>query len=74
MKVGKIPVAAIVLLVFCITRFVLAHFYPGQYNLESPFVEGCFFGAGLVYFLYYLNIWYTAWVNNKKSAKKITTI
>jgi hypothetical protein len=49
MKVGKIPVAVIVLLVICLTCFILQRIYPGQYKFDSPFFEGAFFGAALVY-------------------------
>jgi len=66
MKVGKIPVASIVLLVICLTCFILQRIYPGQYKFDSPFFGGAFFGAALVYLLYYMNIWITAYTNNKK--------
>ena len=70
MKVGKIPVASIVLLVICLTCFILQRIYPGQYKFDSPFIEGAFFGAGVVYLLYYINIWITAYTNNKKEVKQ----
>lgn len=65
MKVGKIPVAAIMLLLIVIVRIAMNRIYPGQYTSESPFVTGMFFGAALVYILYYVNIYYTAWMNSK---------
>jgi len=66
MKVGKIPVASIIVLVLALTSFILQRIYPGQYYFDSPFFEGAFFGAALVYLLYYMNIWITAYTNNKK--------
>jgi len=69
MKVGKIPVASIILLVLALSSFILQRVYPGQYNINSPFFEGAFFGAALVYLLYYLNIWITAYTNNRKEAE-----
>ncbi|WP_158996172.1 hypothetical protein [Mucilaginibacter sp. L196] len=69
MKVGKIPVASIVLIVIALVRITMNRFYPGQYTSESPFVTGMFFGAALIYLLYYVNIYYTAWVNSKSENK-----
>jgi hypothetical protein len=59
MKVGKVPVATIVLLVLVLTSLLLNHFYSGEYGFDSPFIQGGFFGAILVYLLYYINIWVT---------------
>jgi 1-acyl-sn-glycerol-3-phosphate acyltransferase len=66
MKVGKVPVAAIIVIVIVLTSLVLNKIYPSQYGFESPFVRGAFFGAILVYFLYYLNIWVSASANIRK--------
>ena len=66
MKVGKVPVASIILGVIILTSLVLNNIYPSQYGFESPFIRGAFFGAILVYFLYYLNIWVSARANNRK--------
>ncbi len=57
MKVGKIPVAAIILIGVALTSFILNKIYPGEYGYESPFIRGMFFGALMVYGLYYVNIW-----------------
>jgi hypothetical protein len=70
MKVGKIPVAAIILGVIALVRITMNRFYPGQYTSESPFVTGMFFGAALVYLLYYVNIYYTAWMNSKSHSNR----
>lgn len=69
MKIGKFPVASIILLVLALTSFVMKRFYPGEYAIDSQFMDGAFFGAGLVLILYYVNIYYTAWSNNKSEDK-----
>lgn len=74
MKVGKLPVAPIVLIVLGLTSFILQHVYPGEYKFDSPFISGAFFGAILVYFLYYVNIWITAHNDNKKETKQDSAV
>lgn len=74
MKVGKLPVAPIILIVLGLTSFILQRVYPGEYKFDSPFISGAFFGAILVYFLYYLNIWVTASANNKKEAEEDSVV
>lgn len=69
MKVGKIPVASIILLVLVLTSLVLNHIYPNQYAFDSPFMQGAFFGALLVYLLYYVNIWVGVYTNNRKGTE-----
>ena len=66
MKVGKIPVAAIILIFVALTSFVLNKVYPGEYGFESPFIRGMFIGAILVYALYYVGIWVNAAIANRK--------
>ena len=74
MKVGKIPVAPIILIVLGLTSFILQRVYPGEYKFDSPFISGAFFGAILVYFLYYLNIWVTTSANNEKEAEEDSVV
>jgi hypothetical protein len=74
MKVGKLPVAPIILIVLALTSFILQRVYPGEYKFDSPFISGAFFGAILVYFLYYVNVWFTAAANNKKEAKEDSAV
>lgn len=69
MKVGKIPVASIVLLFFMVLGFVMKRIYNGQYALDQHFIDGALCGACAVWILYYINIYYTAWENNKKESK-----
>lgn len=72
MKIGKIPAAPIILIVLALTSFILQHVYPGEYGFDSPFISGAFFGAILVYLLYYIGIWSTAAVNNKNEDRDKT--
>ncbi len=74
MKVGKIPVAPIILIVLALTSFILQRVYPGEYKFDSPFISGAFFGAILVYVLYYVNVWITASANNKKETKQDSAV
>jgi len=69
MKVGKIPVASLVLIIFFSLSALLKYFYPDKYLANTQFIDGAFFGAGVVYLLYYINIYYTAWSKNKKEAE-----
>jgi hypothetical protein len=70
MKIGKLPGASIVLLVLTLTSFIMRKFYPGEYALDSQFIEGAFFGVSLMMLLYFFNIRYTAWVNIRKEITK----
>jgi len=72
MKIGKLPIASIILLVLAFISFVMKRFYPGEYTVDSQFMDGAFFGTGLVLILHYVNIYYTAWVNNKVESKAET--
>jgi hypothetical protein len=69
MKVGKISVASIVLLVFALTGFILKRIDPVAYYQNAQFFDGAMVGAGFVMILYYLNIWISAWINNRKEEK-----
>jgi len=71
MKVGKIPVAPIILIVLALTSFLLNRLYPGQYGFDSPFISGAFMGAILVYLLYYINIWVTVFQNQKEEGDTV---
>jgi len=66
MKVGKIPVAAIILLTYSLIRFVFTNFFNLNYPLVRPYLDGALAGALFVYALYYLNIYLTAWLRNRK--------
>lgn len=46
MKIGKFPVASIILLVLALTSFVMKRFYPGEYAIDSQFMDGAFFWGG----------------------------
>lgn len=68
MKVGSIPVASIVLLVFSLATFIAKFFYPFSYHTFTPYLDGALIGALFVLGLYYANIYLTAWIKNKKEA------
>jgi len=65
MKIGKIPVASIMLIIIALVRITMNRFYPGQYTSDSPFVIGMFFGGLLIFLLYYINILYIALIKIK---------
>ncbi len=69
MKIGKLPVAPIILIVLSLASFILQRIYPGEYGFDSPFISGAFVGAMLVYLLYYIGIWVNAANNNREEAK-----
>ncbi|WP_157682116.1 hypothetical protein [Mucilaginibacter mallensis] len=69
MKVGKLPVASIILVVIMLTSLLLKFFYPAQAMVNSAFINGAFVGSLFVLGLYYVNIYYTAWTNNRREAK-----
>ncbi len=66
MKVGKIPVASIVLIVYSLFNFVSKHYFAASYHAISPYIDGGMVGAMLVFGLYYTNIYITAWINNRR--------
>jgi len=66
MKIGQVPISSIVLLVLALTSYIMRHFYPAEYAIDSQFIEGAFFGVALIMLLHFFNIRYTAWVNIKK--------
>jgi len=66
MKIGTVSVASVILLLFAITGFITKHFYPSNYAHLSPYLDGALFGGMLVVLLYYVNIYISAWLNNRK--------
>ncbi len=69
MKVGKIPVASIILLIFFGATLIIKFFHPTKIATATPYLDGGMIGALLVYLLYYLNIFITASANNRKEAE-----
>lgn len=70
MKVGSIPVASIIPLVFFLVTLIAKFFYPLSYHALVPYLDGGMIGALFVFGLYYVNIYLTAWMNNRKEASK----
>ncbi|MCR8556808.1 hypothetical protein KXD93_04115 [Mucilaginibacter sp. BJC16-A38] len=68
MKVGRIPVASIILLVFFLATIIAKLFYPQSYHALLPYLDGGMIGALFVLGLYYVNIYLSAWMKNRKEA------
>ncbi len=68
MKIGRIPLASIVLLVISLISFISKYFFSITYLSLRPYFDGALVGAMLVYGLYYAKIFITAWINNRKEA------
>jgi len=68
MKIGRIPLASIVLLVISLISFISKYFFSTAYLSLRPYFDGALVGAMLVFGLYYANVFITAWINNRKEA------
>lgn len=68
MKIGRIPLASIVLLVISLISFASKYFFPSAYVSLRPYFDGALVGAMLVFGLYYANVFISAWINNRKEA------
>jgi len=66
MKLGKVPMASVILLIFSTISLTARYFYPLSYHSLSPYFDGGMIGALLVYGLYYANIYVGAWLKNRK--------
>lgn len=66
MKIGRIPLASIVLLVISLVSFASKYFFSSAYLSLRPYFDGALIGAMLVFGLYYANVFITAWINNRK--------
>jgi len=69
MKVGKIHVMIFISVLIIVARVFLKLVYPENGAINSAFVTGLTVGALFVFGLYYLNIYYSAWVNSKSDDK-----
>ncbi|ASU34621.1 hypothetical protein [Mucilaginibacter xinganensis] len=72
MKIGRIPLASVVLLVISVINFVSKYFFSSAYLSLKPYFDGALVGAMLVFGLYYANIYVSAWLNNRKEASGAT--
>ncbi|HEY8929431.1 MAG TPA: hypothetical protein VIM55_09590 [Mucilaginibacter sp.] len=68
MKIGRIPVASIVLLVFSLISLMVNLFMPASRSAVVPYLDGGLVGAMLVIGLYYANIYVGAWRNNRRES------
>jgi hypothetical protein len=66
MKIGRIPVAAIVLVIYGIAGFIIHQIYGASDKLPKAYLDGALVGAMFVFLLYYLNIYLTAWIRSRK--------
>jgi prolipoprotein diacylglyceryltransferase len=72
MKVGRIPIAAIALLLVALIRMIAKYYYPPQeYAYLCLILDGLLMGVVLCYILYYLNIYLFAWLKNRKEEKAV---
>jgi hypothetical protein len=68
MKVGSVPVASIISFIFFLVTIIGKFFYPVSYHALVPYLDGAMIGALFVLGLYYVNIYISAWLNNRKEA------
>jgi hypothetical protein len=72
MKVGRVPIAAIAPIIAVLIRLVARLYYtPAQYEYICLVLDGMLLGVLLCYILYYLNIYVTAWVRNRKEERAV---
>jgi len=72
MKVGRIPVAAIALLLVALLRFLAKYYYaPMQYAYVCFVLDGMLIGVMLCYLLYYSNIYVSAWLKNRRDERTV---
>jgi hypothetical protein len=74
MKIGKIPVVAIVVMVIYLSRFVAKHiFHMNVPGFDSPFNAGLLIGVVTMDLIYRVQTWVLAWKNNKKEVLSTLT-
>ena len=66
MKIGSIPFAPVVLIAYGVLTFITKHYYAANYPHLAPYFDGALVGAMLVFILYYVNIYVSAWWHNRK--------
>ena len=72
MKVGRIPIAAIALLLVALIRYIAKLYYaPLEYAYTCFVLDGVLVGVVLCYLLYYANIYVSAWIKNRKEEKAV---
>jgi len=68
MKLKTIQKFIIVFIVITLIQFAVRQFAPTQYVFLKPVFEGMFIGLIVGCIFYYLRIYVTAWLNNRKEA------
>jgi hypothetical protein len=66
MKIGSIPVASVVLIAYGLMSFITKHYYPSNYAHLAPYFDGALIGGMCVVLFYYVNIYVSAWLNNRR--------
>jgi len=67
MRVGKIPVASIVLLLLFGAKFILTRFFPERSATFDPMFTGIFEIAIVVFVIYYIRL-FVKWAYNYRKA------
>lgn len=66
MKIGKYPVASIVLLVVFGARLLVKLAFPDKLAAYDPIFDKVLIAALVIFSLYYIRIWVGAWLNNRR--------
>jgi len=70
MKIGRVPIAAVALLLVALIRMIAKYYDPPQeYAYLCLILDGLLMGVVLCYLLYYANIYLSAWIKNRKEGK-----
>ncbi|MDB5117147.1 MAG: hypothetical protein JWQ79_2639 [Mucilaginibacter sp.] len=70
MKIGKYPVASLVLLVVFGAKLFVKYFFPANYTALLPVFDDILLAAVVIFLLYYIRVWVGAWLNNRKEDAK----
>jgi hypothetical protein len=68
MKIGRTSLASWVLLAYALVKLAIKYFFPAERLSSGPYLDGALFGALFVFGLYYLNIYLTGWIRNRKES------
>ncbi|MDB4925872.1 hypothetical protein [Mucilaginibacter sp.] len=66
MRIGKYPVASIVLLIVFGARLFLKLAFPDKYLAYDPVFDKILMATLIIFTLYYIRIWVGAWLNNRR--------
>ncbi|MDB5029469.1 hypothetical protein [Mucilaginibacter sp.] len=66
MKIGKYPVASLVLLVIFGAKLLVKLVFPDKYLAYYPIFDKVLMAALIIFTLYYIRVWVGAWLNNRR--------